>query len=132
VRPVNAAVEGKRYPEVAFVVDHARVEAFRAVFPDDAGGVPPTFLTVAEFSLFPTIVADPELDLDFSRVLHGDQEYGWERPIAVGESLVARARIASIRHRGAIGFLTIETEIVDREGRLVARCRSTMIERGDA
>jgi acyl dehydratase len=129
---VNAAVEGKRYEEVPFVVDPDRVAAFRAVFPDGAGGVPPTFLTAAEFSLFPTIVADPELDLDFSRVLHGDEEYEWERPIVVGESLVARARIASIRRRGAIGFLTIETELVDGEGRRVARCRSTMIERGDA
>ena len=128
---MNPAAEGKRYPVVPFVVDPERVERFRALFPDEAGGVPPTFLTAAEFSVFPTIVADPELGLDFSRVVHADEEYAWERPLRVGESLVASARIASIRHRAGIGFLTIETELVDAEGRSVARCRATMVERGD-
>ena len=65
-----------------------------------APGVPPTFATVAEFAVFRQIVSDPELDLDFARVVHGDQEYEWHRPPAVGETLVVAARIAAIRERG--------------------------------
>jgi hypothetical protein len=132
VHPVNAAAEGKRYVDVAFHVTEDRVGRFRALFPD--GGkrwVPPTFLTVAEFTVFPQIVADPDLALDFSRVIHGDQEYEWRRHPRIGEALVARARIASIRHRGALGFLTIETEVADEAGERVALCRATMIERSE-
>jgi MaoC dehydratase-like protein len=131
VHRVDAAAEGKRYPDVAFDVTAGRVERFRAVFPGGGSGVPPTFLTVAEFAVFPTIVSDPDLGLDFSRVIHGDQEYAWHRQPMVGERLVAQARIATIRQRGSLGFLTIETEVVDGAGEPVARCRATMIERGE-
>jgi N-terminal half of MaoC dehydratase len=130
VHRVNAAAEGKRYADVAFHVASDRVERFRALFPDGGSWVPPTFLTVAEFTLFPTIVADPDLALDFSRVVHGDQEYEWRRHPQVGEALIARARIASIKKRGALAFLTIETEVADEAGEPVAFCRATMIERG--
>jgi hypothetical protein len=131
VHRVNAAAEGKRYADVAFHLTADRVERFRAVFPDGGNWVPPTFLTVAEFTLLPTIVADPDLALDFSRVVHGDQEYEWQRHPRAGEALVARARIASIKQRGTLGFLTIETEVADEAGERVALCRSTMIERGE-
>jgi hypothetical protein len=128
---VNAAAEGKRYADVAFDVAAERVERFRAVFPGGGSGVPPTFLTAAEFSVFPTIVADADLDLDFSRVVHGDQGYEWSRQPRVGETLRASARIASIKQRGPLGFLTIETEVTDDAGERVALCRATMIERSE-
>ena len=118
------------YPAVPFVVDPARVAAFRAVFGEAREVVPPTFLTAAEFSVFPEIVTDPELGLDFGRVVHGDEEYGWSRQPRVGETLTVRARVAQIRQRGDLGFLTIETEIADEGGEPVAVCRATMIERG--
>ena len=41
--------------------------------------MPPTFLTAAEFTVLPTIVADPRLDVDFTRVVHGSQEYTFAR-----------------------------------------------------
>jgi acyl dehydratase len=126
---VNQGAEGKSYPQVSLAVTAERVAAFRDVFPDGGTWVPPTILTAAEFSVFPTIVSDPDLALDFSRVIHGEQEYEWRRPLRVGETLVARARIASIRQRGALGFLTIETEIADADGTRVALARATMIER---
>lgn len=126
---VNAALEGKAYPPVVFKLNAERVRAFADAVraPDD--DVPPTFATAAEFASFRTIVEDPELGLDFARVIHGEQEYEWRRPLVVGESLTARPRIASIRERGGLGFLTIETDLVDGGGGLVVRARSTLVER---
>jgi acyl dehydratase len=126
---MNPAAEGTVFPEVAFVVDPARVAAFRAVF-GQAGGVPPTFVTAAEFTVFPDVIGDPGLELDFTRVVHGTQEYAYERPLREGETLVIRAEIESIRIKGGTGFMTVAMRLFDNEGALVCTARSQMIERG--
>jgi N-terminal half of MaoC dehydratase len=128
---VDPSAEGTRYPSVDFVVEPARVAAFRDVF-GQVTGVPPTFLTVAEFTVFPQVIADPALGLDFSRVLHGGQEYELVRPLREGERLTVEARIDSIRVRAGTGFLVIAMDVLDDTGELVARARSTMIERAAA
>ena len=129
---MNAEVEGKEYPSTTLTVEAERMRAFAAVVGQTAPGVPPTFATVAEFAVFGQIVSDPELDLDFTRVVHGDEEYVWHRPPAVGETLAVAARIAAIRERGGHGFLTIEMDLTSAAGEPVATARATMIERGPA
>ena len=66
--------------------------------------------TAAEFAVIPSIIGDPDLGLDFSRVVHGSQEYEYRRPLSVGERFVARARLASIRQRGSRVSLGEEAE----------------------
>lgn len=127
---LNVSLEGKSYPESRFVVDASRVDAFRRVVGRSGDPVPLTFVTAAEFSSFPAVVGDPELDLDFSRVVHADQEYEFERPLHIGESLTVRSRIAQIRARGGQAFLTIETTLADDAGSLVVTARARMLERG--
>jgi acyl dehydratase len=128
-RPVNPAAEGTVYAPVPFVVDPHRVAAFRAVF-GLSEGVPPTFLTAAEFAAFPPILGDPRLGLDFSRVLHGSQEYEYLRPLREGETITVHARIEAIRSKGANGFMTVVMEMIDADRAPVAVARSTLIERG--
>ncbi len=125
---MNPAAEGTTYPAVPFVVDPSRVAAFRSLFGINEG-VPPTFLTTAEFAAFPQIVADRHLDLDFSRVVHGSQSYGFGRALHEGEELTVRARIESIRIRGGNGFVTIAMDLEDADGAVVCTARSQMIER---
>jgi MaoC dehydratase-like protein len=128
---MNPAAEGKTYPATTFTVDPQRVSAFRKIF-EETEGVPTTFATVAEFAVMPQIVADPELGLDFSRVLHGNQEYEFRRPLREGETLQVRSRIGSIRVLGGNAFLVIVTELVEPGGDVVCTARSTMIERAAA
>ena len=125
---MNPSVQGKTYPDVPFTVDPDHVAAFREVVGQETG-VPPTFVTAAEFSVFPDVIGDPALGLDFSRVVHGSQEYVYERPLVEGETVTVRARIASIRERAGTGFLTIVTELRDADGALVCTARSMMVER---
>lgn len=63
-------------------------------------------------------------------MVHGSQEYVFERPLIEGERLAIRSRLASVRVRGSTGLLTIEMELVDDAGETVVTARSTMIERG--
>ena len=125
---MNAAAAGKVYPDAPFTVDPDRVAAFRAVF-DEPSGVPSTFVTAAEFTVIPNIVADPDLGLEFSRVLHGNQEYEFRRPLEEGEILTIRTRIESIREMGGNGFLLLVTSLVEAGGDVVCTARSTLIER---
>lgn len=127
---MNLQAEGRVYPAVDVVVDAARARAFGlAVLAPEGLGVPPTFATAAEFAAFPAVIADPDLGLEYSRVVHGEQEYEWRRPFVAGESLAATSRIAAIREKRGAGFLTIETEIRDADGELVVLARATLIER---
>jgi acyl dehydratase len=125
---MNAAAAGKVYPDAPFTVDPDRVAAFRSVF-DEPSGVPSTFVTAAEFTVIPNIVADPDLGLDFTRVLHGNQEYEFRRPLEEGETLTIRTRIESIRDMGGNGFLLLVTSLVEPGGDVVCTARSTLIER---
>jgi hypothetical protein len=127
---VNAAAAGKVYPEQPFTVAPERVAAFRAVF-GEVTGVPATFATAAEFTVIPQVVGDPEVGLDFGRVLHGSQGYEFRRPLREGETLSIRSRIESIREMGGNGFLMLVTELVEPDGgAVVCTARSTLIERG--
>jgi hypothetical protein len=128
---VNPAAEGTVYPAATLVIDPDRLAAFRALF-DLPEGVPPTFLTALEFAVFPQILDDPALDLDFSRVLHGSQDYEYVRSLVEGETLSVRAWIDSIRVRGGTGFLTVVMEYSDEAGAVVATSRSTLIEQAAA
>jgi acyl dehydratase len=129
VRRVNPAAEGKTYEPVAFDVTEERVRAFQILFGGPTSGVPSTLLTAAEFTLFPHVIGDPDLALDFRKVVHGSQEYEFRRPLQVGDALTVHARIASIRQKGGNGFLTVEMRMDDVDGDTVAVARSTMIER---
>ena len=124
---MNVAAAGKVYPDVPFTLDAERVAAFRAVF-DEVRGVPATFATTAEFTVIPDVVADPELELDFTRVLHASQEYEFLRPLEEGERLTIRSKIESIREMGGNGFLVLATELLDVDGVVVCTARSTLIE----
>jgi len=127
---MDPAAEGITYPDLRFTVDPDRVTAFARVVGQDAPGVPPTFLTAAEFTVIPQVIGDPRLALDFTRVVHGTQEYVLERPLRVGETLVLSPSLESVRVRAGTGFLTIRVDVCDEAGAPVATARAMMIERG--
>lgn len=129
---LNPALQGKTYPEVLFHVDGERVRAFADAVGHPSDDVPPTFVTLAEHEVgMPSVVADEELGLDYARVVHGEQEYRWHRPMRVGETLRVATTIGSIRSRGGMGFLALRTDLRDEDGELVAVATSVLIVRGE-
>jgi len=128
---MNAALEGKAYPPVRFRVDEDHVARFAAAVGDDGSSVPPTFVTVPEIAAgLVRAIADTELGLDFARVVHGEQEYEWSRPVRAGETLEVRATIESIRAKGGHEFLTLRTRMLDEDGEEVVSARSSLVVRG--
>jgi acyl dehydratase len=143
---LNQALKGKEYGEVSFTVGRDRVAQFADAIGDDdlvyrdaeaakAAGfaeqvAPPTFLTTMQLQTSGQVVLDPELGLDYSRVVHGAQEFDLRRAIVVGDVLTATPRIADIYSKRSNEFLVTESEIRDAFGQVVAISRSTIISRG--
>jgi acyl dehydratase len=146
--PLNQELKGREYQDIELEVDRDRVTQFaRAIGDQDrvvldpeaarAAGLdeqtaPPTFPTVVGILASVQVVTDPDLGLDYTRVVHGEQEFDWRRPVVVGDRLRATPRIADIYSRGPNEFLVIEAEIRDRDGEVVCIARSTLLSRGTA
>jgi acyl dehydratase len=143
---LNPALKGKEYQEVSFPVVREQVLQFAdaigeggPLFRDSdaarAAGypeqlAPPTFVTKMQIMTSGQVVVDQELGLDYSRVVHGEQEYEWRRPVFVGDVLTATPRIANIFAKKSNEYLVIEAEIKDADGETVAIGRTTLISRG--
>lgn len=94
---------------------------------------PPTFLITLTFRFADqSPVVDPELGLDYSRVVHGEQGFRMHRAVRAGDRLVATTRVEDIRSAGSNEFLTSVTEVTDAGGEPVATLTSTIVSRGTA
>jgi len=131
VTPMNVELEGKTYPPTRFEVRREHALAFARAVGDDGSFVPPTFVTAPEVQAgLAQVVEDADLGMDFARVVHGEQEYEWSRPVRVGDVLEVRSKIESIRAKGGHEFLTLRTEMRDETGALVVLARSSLVVRG--
>jgi acyl dehydratase len=146
--PLNQSLKGKTYESIELTVERERVTRFaEAIGEEDprfrdgdaarAEGHPdqlaaPTFPTVIQILASAQVVLDQELGLDYARVVHGEQEFEWRRPIVVGDVLRATPKIADIYARGPNEFLVIEGEIADADGEVVCISRATLLSRGTA
>jgi acyl dehydratase len=75
--------------------------------------------------------------LDYRRLLHGEQEFEYVRPIRAGDVLRFRSRTREVfekqgRRGGTMTFIIGETEFRNQHGEVVAYMRNTAIETADA
>lgn len=127
---LNRALVGRVYPAVTFALDGEHVRRFAHAVGQEDDFAPPTFATAPELVGLSQVVGDPELGLDFTRVVHGGQEYEWRRPLPVGDVLTVIPRITDILVKGGHEFLVIESDMRDAEGELVVLARMTVVSRG--
>lgn len=86
--------------------------------------VPPTF-TIRYFLPFEQV----GLDTAHSQVLHGEQEYVYERRVGVGDTLQVRYRVASIRQSRGMALMTIEQLCDTADGARAIRGKITLFVR---
>ncbi len=145
---VNPAVEGKTYPATdPYLVGREKIREFAHavkstnpinldVFAAQAAGyddviAAPTFAVVIQERSLATVLADKEADIDFSRVVHGDQRFIHARPIVAGDELTSQLTVSSVKTLGAHSMVTFETKIYDIKKDLVCTAISTLVVRGD-
>jgi acyl dehydratase len=107
-------------------------EARRQGFPDVVA--PPTF-TVTQIFCVPRDERERRLgaNLDYGRVLHGEQEFVYNRLPVAGEVLTGTMRIAKDftkegKRGGSMRFVTYESVFTDADGAEVLRAYYTLIE----
>jgi len=109
---------------IYFDSDVARARGFNDVV------APPTYAIRMSMAAAENVVMDPELGLDYTRVVHGDQRFTYARPIVAGDELVTTVTIDGIRSAAGNDILTTRAEIRTTAGELVVTGVSTLVARG--
>ncbi|MFE7532270.1 MaoC family dehydratase N-terminal domain-containing protein [Kitasatospora sp. NPDC057542] len=90
---------------------------------------PPTFPFVITYRAAGQVVEDPELGLDFSRVVHGDQKFTYTRPVRAGDRLSVAVTIDNIKSLAGNDVLTVRGEVTDGTGGHVVTSVMTLVAR---
>ncbi|HEY2042989.1 MAG TPA: MaoC family dehydratase N-terminal domain-containing protein [Jatrophihabitans sp.] len=93
---------------------------------------PPTFPIVVTMKASHQIVADPDLGLDYSKVVHGEQRFSYSRPIVAGDVLQVSVTVENIRAAAGNDLLTTRGEVTTVDGEHVVTAYSTIVARGTA
>ena len=94
---------------------------------------PPTYTWIDSFFPGPPPAVNPMEGLDMRYLLHGAQEYNFERPIFAGEVLAAEPGEVSTyekegRRGGTMKFVESETVYRDERGSVVLTVKRTLIQ----
>jgi len=109
-----------RDPEAARALGHRDVIA------------PPTFGIVLSMTAGRQVIADPELGLDYSRVVHGEQRFVITRPIRAGDRLTVTMTVENIRTAAGNDMITTRGDVQTVDGEPVFTAYSTLVARGTA
>jgi acyl dehydratase len=109
-----------RDPEAARALGYADVIA------------PPTFGIVLSMRAGGQVISDPELGLDYSRVVHGEQRFVFARPVRVGDRLTVTVTVEGIRTAAGNDMVTTRGDVSTVDGELVFTAYSTLVARGTA
>jgi acyl dehydratase len=146
---LDAALVGRSYPPSAvYEVGREKIAEFAAALSDPdpvyrdreaarAAGhpdviAPPTFAIVVSMGAGNVVIADPDVDIDYGRVVHGEQSFTHHRPIRAGDRLVATASIAAVRSVAGNDMLTTRVDLTTEDGEPVCTTTSLLVARRTA
>ncbi|MEU8930559.1 MaoC family dehydratase N-terminal domain-containing protein [Streptomyces sp. NPDC048409] len=104
-------------PEAAKALGHSDVIA------------PPTFVFSITFRAAGQVVEDPQLGLDYSRVVHGDQKFTYRRPVRAGDRLTVVSTIEAVKSLAGNDILDIRGDVRDETGELVVSAVTKLVAR---
>jgi acyl dehydratase len=93
---------------------------------------PPTFAVVVTMPAGRQVMEDPDLGLDYSRVVHGEQRFVYERPLQAGDRVAVVLSVESIRAAAGNDMIGSKAEIWTSDGELVCTAYSVLVARGTA
>ena len=105
------------------------VEAAKALgYPDVIA--PPTFPIMLSLRAAEEVISDPDLGLDYTRVVHGEQRFVYSRPVRAGDVLVVVVSVENIRSAAGNDMITTKGEVSTVGGEHVVTAYSTLVARG--
>ena len=112
----------------AGAVHHDRAAAREAGFRDVVA--PPMFAVVYSAGAMGPVLFDPDVGMDFARMLHGSQEFVWGEPVCAGDAVTTDVEWKDLSEKDDKKFFVFESVSRNADGAEVARGTWTNIVRG--
>ena len=107
---------------------HLDPEAARAAGYADVVA-PPMFAAVYCAPAVGPAILDPEVGIDFARMVHGAQEFEWGPAVVAGDEITTTAELEEKHERGGLAFFVFRTVSTNQRGETVCEGRWTNIVR---
>jgi acyl dehydratase len=121
--PVSYAVGREKIREYAYAVGetnplHLDVGAARAAGHRDVVA-PPMFASVYCSRAIGPAMFDPEVGIDFARLVHSRQEFKWGPLVVAGDEISTTLTVKDISERAGSGFYVFESVSTNQDGDVV-------------
>ena len=143
---VRVEAIGKTYAPLTYAVGREKVREYASAVGEtnplyldvgaarDAGHAdvvaPPMFAAVYQAPSITPAMFDPDVGIDFSRIVHGAQEFEWGPLVVAGDEITSTATIKDIHERGGMGFYVFEVGSDNQRGDRICTGTWTTIVRG--
>jgi acyl dehydratase len=84
---------------------------------------PPMFACVYAWRALAPAVLDPEVGIDFARLVHGGQDFTWHATVVAGDEITTEAEFTGRQKKGELNVFTFTTRSVNHRDELV--CEGT-------
>jgi acyl dehydratase len=145
--PLDPSFVGRVYPPTApYEVGREKIREFadaindrNPVYRDRAAAqalghadviAPPTFAIVVTLPAGHQVIDDPDLGIDYSRVVHGEQRFVHARPVRAGDVLQVAVTIDAIRAAAGNDLVTTRADVSTVDGEPVLTAFGTLVARG--
>jgi acyl dehydratase len=129
---ISTAAVGKRYPPLTYAVGREKVREYALAVGEtnplyldvDAARsagyrdvvAPPMFAVVyCSPAIWPPLF-DPEVGIDFARLVHGGQEFKWGPLVVAGDEIETTVTLEDVSERGGNGFYVFESVSTNQDG----------------
>jgi acyl dehydratase len=132
--PKTEAV-GKTYAPVTYAVGREKVREFASAVGEEnplhhdpeaahAAGysdvvAPPMFAVVFGGRAMAPALFDPEVGIDFARMVHGGQEFVWGQPVVARDEIDTEVEVKDVAERGGLEFFVFESRSTNQDGETV-------------
>jgi acyl dehydratase len=143
---VDESKKGKTYPPFEYEVGREKIREYAfAVGEHDpvhhgsaaaqAAGfrnvvAPPMFAVVYSAGAMGPAILDPEVGINFARMLHGSQEFEWDEPVCAGDTITTVTTLEDLYERTGMEFFVFKSVSKNQDGKEVVRGTWTNIVRG--
>ena len=133
--PITPEHAGQAYaPTAPYEVTRVKVVEFLAALGDMLPAddepqpvAPPTFAALVANAAWDALFTDPALELELSRIVHGDQSFRYVRPLQVGDVVTATLHIVKVRVRGTTEIITTSVDVSDALCQTVVVADATLV-----
>ena len=126
---------GKTYPPVDYAVGREKIREYAAAVGEEApvhhnpeaaraAGyadvvAPPMFAVVYASKAVAPALFDPDVGIDFARMVHGGQEFVWGPPVVAGDEIATEVEVKDVAERGGLEFYVFESRSTNQDGETV-------------